>query len=238
MPTDVISSVAFSVAAGLLAPVLGAPVAWLLGNRKRRRLRALCCALREIRAQRRNLQVRRLQLMVPDAYGGWADAGWTQEKAYFCKNRILPRLAAAGVADRWPGIARIVERRLERASTNLAPRRLSSAMNPAAYERYCALLLRQAGWRARVTQVGADQGADVLAIRGRRSLVLQCKLHSRPVGNKAVQQVAAARAHHRADLAAVVSNTDYTAPARQLAASNGVFLLHHEQLRGFGRSRP
>ena len=94
-------------------------------------------------------------------------------------------------------------------------------------------LLRKAGWNAQVTGASGDQGTDVLARRGKRSLVLQCKLYSKPVGNSAVQQVAAARAHHRADFAAVVSNADFTPQARQLAATNDVFLLHHEELRDF-----
>jgi HJR/Mrr/RecB family endonuclease len=52
-----------------------------------------------------------------------------------------------------------------------------------------------------------------------------------PVGNKAVQEVAAARIHEQDDYAAVVTNSRYTSAARQLAATNGVLLLHHSDLR-------
>jgi restriction system protein len=62
-------------------------------------------------------------------------------------------------------------------------------------------------------------------------LVFQCKLYSQPVGNKAVQEVVAARAHESAQFAAVVSNTRYTAQAQQLANTNRVALLHYGDLR-------
>ncbi len=61
-------------------------------------------------------------------------------------------------------------------------------------------------------------------------LVLQCKLWDTPVGNKAVQEIAAARGHYFANGAAVVSNQSYTAAAKVLAQSNRVLLLHHSDL--------
>jgi restriction system protein len=58
-----------------------------------------------------------------------------------------------------------------------------------------------------------------------RKMVVQCKLYSSPVGNDAVQQVSAARMHEKADLAAVVALRGYTKSARELAATNNVYLL-------------
>ncbi|MCT6856095.1 MAG: restriction endonuclease, partial [Bombella apis] len=60
--------------------------------------------------------------------------------------------------------------------------------------------------------------------------VVQCKLYTRPVGNKAVQEIFTARQHRHAHYAAVVSNAGYTRSARQLAHATGVHLLHHSQL--------
>ncbi len=225
------------------------------GSAERRRALALAGA--EIEAQRTRLRLRRLQLVIPDPYGSRDLGRWTREKAYFCRSRIIRSLAAQGLAGQWPGIAREVDRRIERAASpsavgwwrglvrrpgrrERAGRRIDAGsgrfdprMDPVDYERHCALLLRRAGWEAEVTVASGDQGTDVLARRGRRSLVLQCKLYSKPVGNSAVQQIAAARVHHRADFAAVVSNADFTRRARELAATNGVYLLHHEELRDF-----
>ena len=220
----------------LLVGLLAAPARPARRRAARRRSHALTLAAGEVRAQRQRLRMRRLQLLVHDPYGSADLRSWTREKARFCSSRIMPLLVARRLADQWPGIAEAVDRGIERAAARAPrPRRggFDPAMPPIEYERLCALLLRRAGWDARVTAAGGDQGTDVLARRGRRSLVLQCKLYGRPVGNRAVQQVAAARAHHRADYAAVVSNAAFTRHARELAATNGVHLLHHDELSGF-----
>jgi len=106
-------------------------------------------------------------------------------------------------------------------------------MEPLDYEKHCALELEKTGWGTRLTVATGDQGADVIAHRDGKVLVLQCKLYSSPVGNDAVQQVIAARHFQSADLAAVVSNQPFTKAAKQLAGVSGVHLLHHEQLASF-----
>ncbi len=228
----------------LLLAVMALParLLWSLWRRRsvRRRsrrahARALAVAVAEINAQRTRLQVRRLQLVIPDHYGTREMGKWHREKQHFCNSRILGKLAARGLAGQWPLIAEAVDRRIERAASSPPPE--FRPEDPLAYEQLCAMLLRRCGWEAQVTAAGGDQGTDILARRGRRSLVLQCKLYGRPVGNSAVQQIAAARAHHRADFAAVVSNADFTARARELAATNDVYLLHHEELRDFMPAR-
>jgi len=50
-------------------------------------------------------------------------------------------------------------------------------------------------------------------------------IRKRKVGVRAVQEVAAAKAHYRADKAAVIASGDYTDQAVRLARSNGVELL-------------
>jgi HJR/Mrr/RecB family endonuclease len=102
-------------------------------------------------------------------------------------------------------------------------------LSPIQYEHYCAELLTQAGWKARVTPP-QDQGADILAeLRGFR-LVVQCKKYQNRVGNAAVQEVIGSKAHYRAQVAAVVCLNGYTKSAHALAKSNGVHLIHHNQL--------
>jgi restriction system protein len=66
---------------------------------------------------------------------------------------------------------------------------------------------------------------------------VQCKFYTKPVSNKAVQEVAAARLHEGADQAVVVSNAAYTKSARQLAGTTGVLLLHHDDLASFDGQR-
>ncbi len=82
------------------------------------------------------------------------------------------------------------------------------------------------------TPVTGDQGADlIVANEGNQVIiVIQCKFYSKPVGNKAVQEAYAAKGFQQADYAAVVSNAAFTPSARQLASTNGIFLLHHDDL--------
>lgn len=121
------------------------------------------------------------------------------------------------------------------AETNFEDLRATSnaAITPEEYEFLCAERLRSSGWTAFTTKSTGDQGSDVIAEKDRKRFVLQCKLYNQPVGNKAVQEVIAAMKFENADLAAVVTNSNYTKSARLLAQSAGVLLLHHDDLVNF-----
>ncbi len=215
---------------------------------KRRLDRATYLASTEIAAQQRALRVRKLQLVSVDAYGTVDLTKWTKEKGIFIQTRIAPLLAAEGLGDLLPTIAGDVDHQIEMAASAPIdmdqqapffsnPEAFDPRMAPTDYELHCALLLRSAGWDAQTTVASGDQGTDVIARRGGITLVLQCKLYSQPVGNSAVQEISAARLHQQADYAAVVSNASYTPAARQLAMTNGVYLLHHEELKVFDPTR-
>ena len=233
----------------LLVPIaaVGAFVARAYLKRKeasRRVARAVELATTEIARQQQPLRVRKLQLVTVDPYGTVDLSRWITEKEMFVRTRIAPLLAAEGLSEEWPAIASHVDHRMELAALAPVgadqqvsfvsnPEVFDPRMTPTDYELHCALLLRSVGWDAQTTKASGDQGTDVIAHRSGVTLVLQCKLYSRPVGNDAVQEISAARLHQQADHAAVVSNAAYTAAAQQLARTNGVFLLHHEELRGF-----
>lgn len=106
----------------------------------------------------------------------------------------------------------------------------ASAMSPLEYEHYCAALLSEGGWSTRVTPEGGDQGVDIVAKKNDKTLVVQVKRYEGSVGNAAVQQVVAGRMHLKADYAVVVSPAPFTKSARELAATTGVLLVHHDQL--------
>ncbi len=108
-------------------------------------------------------------------------------------------------------------------------------MTPVEYEHYCAAVLQEVKWEARVTKASADQGVDVVADKRGMRIVVQCKKYSKPVGNRAVQEIVAAIAHEGAQRGVVVATSGYTLAAEKLAASNGVLLLHHSQLRNIDR---
>ena len=60
--------------------------------------------------------------------------------------------------------------------------------------------MRQFGWDAHATQGSGDQGKDVIAKRDGVSSAIQCKLYSKPVGNKAVQEALAGAQYAGMDL--------------------------------------
>jgi restriction system protein len=107
---------------------------------------------------------------------------------------------------------------------------ISSRMTPTEYERFCAVLLSKRGWATHLTKASHDQGVDIVATKSGKRIVIQCKKYGRPVGNHAVQQIAAAIAHEQADRGVVVATTAFTRSARKLAESNNILLLHHRDL--------
>ena len=109
--------------------------------------------------------------------------------------------------------------------------RWHEGMSPIEFEQCCADYLRLRGWEATTTKGSGDQGVDVVARKNDIVLVVQCKKYSKPVGNKAVQEIFSAKAYMQATFAAVVSSQTYTPAARLLAEKTGVFLLHFTELR-------
>jgi restriction system protein len=118
---------------------------------------------------------------------------------------------------------------------HIAGAKFDAGMSPEEFEHYCAAVLRERKWKALVTQASNDQGADIVADKRGLRIVVQCKKYSKPVGNRAVQEVVAAIAHENAQRGVVVTTSAYTPAAISLAASNRVLLLHHADLHRIDR---
>jgi len=101
------------------------------------------------------------------------------------------------------------------------------------FEHWVAENLNSFGWSARVTQGSGDQGVDVLASKEGKTVAIQCKLYSSPVGNKAVQEAFSGAKFYDAQYAAVLTNAGFTSSAKDLAASTGVMLLSPEDIPTF-----
>ena len=99
-----------------------------------------------------------------------------------------------------------------------------------AYEHFCVSKFQEAGWNSKVTQATSDQGCDLIAEKGIVKLIVQCKLYSSPVGNKAVQEVAGAIRHYGGTHGAVVTNSSFTPSAKALARTNSIHLLHDSEI--------
>jgi restriction system protein len=226
--------------AGLLIAVI------VVLERGRRRIQALRIAADLIGGNASTLHVQRRRLVIPDAYGTVFFDKWQKEKQYYTETRIRPALRGFGLDDCYLQLVAQIDSLIEQAAQrpigtdeSESPKFVSNPevfdlrMEPRDYEMFCAIQLQKAGWRTRPTPVTGDQGADVIAERDGKGLVVQCKLYGQPVGNDAVQEVIAARGFYGAKVAVVASNQSYTKSARQLASVHGVYLLHHDELCAF-----
>ena len=163
-------------------------------------------------------------LKAHDEYGSFDADEWEDEVAYFVDSTVLPRVRREPSEREH---ARLVHRasRLALAEIASADAVAERAADPLEFEHRCAAILRSLGWDANVSGGSGDQGADVIATANGRTLVVQCKLWSKPIGNKAVQEAAAARSYYRASIAAVVGTAPFTEAARELADATDVMLL-------------
>ncbi len=206
-----------------IAVISGAALATVQQEKKR-----FDAASALIATHAKELAIRRSQTIVESAYGVKNDAAWQREIGFFIDRVLAPQLgrisALSPLHDQlWKEIDRAAS--AVPLSTNFHP-----GIDPIEYEHFVAETLRRHGWEARTTQASGDQGIDVLASKGPLTVAVQCKLYSKPVGNAAVQEAIAGRQYQKTTHAAVVSNATFTKAAKELAASAGVQLLHHEQL--------
>ncbi|TNC49029.1 restriction endonuclease [Rubellimicrobium rubrum] len=166
---------------------------------------------------------RRMQLIRVDPYGNLKTAAWQKELRYFFDTKVRPALTddEFEALDHWSlraGLKRLIDDPVAaHRVTRTLPAALPAGTTPIEFEELCAETLERFGWTASTTKGSGDQGADVIAIKDGRKLVLQCKLHASPVGNKAVQEVLGAKQFYAAELG----------PLSPAAASLGLPLISH-----------
>ncbi len=183
------------------------------------------------------------QSISKDAFGNIDDSHWQKRIDAFLQTQVVPDVTNY---PRWrasrPGREAVrlvdnfaqqkdVEDRVLGIASGVEPDKLT----PSDYERHCADVLEHLGWRVQMTPASRDHGADVIAEKSGRRLVIQCKRYSQPVGNKAVQEVHAARHLYGGCTACVVAPQGFTAQARREAHGLSVILLHHSELGALGR---
>jgi restriction system protein len=171
---------------------------------------------------------KRRQFLVDRGYGIKSTKRWEEEKTFFVQNVLVRQESTAVSEIGTTNLSTYIESILNGHKNTTPPAPKDNS--PVAYEQYCGNLLIKAGWQVSSTPYTGDQGADLIAKKYGRTVVIQCKQYSRPVGNKAIQEVNAAKLHYGADAAVVVSNMTYTRSARELAGTTTVLLLHHDQL--------
>ena len=190
-------------------------------------------------AHKKTLYIREKQTVYKDAYGDYKFDRWNSEKKYFIKEKVFPALFESGIepfdieedSSVWLELERVIDTTVsEFSSTQIELVNFDDISTGQEYEIVCQEILEALGWTVNNTPTSGDQGADLIAEKEGCRLVIQCKFYSTSVGNKAVQEVVAATRYYEADLGVVVSNNTFTKSARQLAESNSVILLHHDDL--------
>lgn len=191
-------------------------------------------ALRHVRT----LATKRAHMLSPDEYGNISEETWDKHLNTFIKKTLVPEFQSRKIdhllaTDPKRYVARLrtrINRIIDRHQPVTAAVDFDDAMTGREFELYCRGILHEAGWRAALTPGSGDQGADIIAEKDGRRVVIQCKFYNGTVGNKAVQEAYAAAAFQDAPFAVVVTNSVFTKSAHQLAHKNGVLLMHHTDL--------
>jgi hypothetical protein len=106
------------------------------------------------------------------------------------------------------------------------------------FETYLSRLLKKSGFESvRGTATTGDQGADLIAKKDDRIIVIQAKRYQGSVGNKAVQEVVAAVNFYGATEGWVITSGTFTSSAKALAQKNGVKLIDGYALRNGSLNR-
>lgn len=115
------------------------------------------------------------------------------------------------------------------------------------FEEYLQALLKAKGYHVQLTPASGDYGADLILSEKGKKIIVQAKRYKKNVGVKAVQEIASAKSHYKADECWVITNSFFTEQAKKLASSNQVRLIDRKQLmnwmlqenkgdRGLGRT--
>ncbi len=105
------------------------------------------------------------------------------------------------------------------------------------FEEFCADVLRGNGYTGvEVTKASGDHGVDILANKEGLKYAIQCKRYSKPVGNKAVQEVYSGKDIYKADVAVVMSNMEFTTQAIEDAKRLNVELWNRDKIYSLQRN--
>ena len=183
------------------------------------------------------LALRYSQTRLLDAYGNVDDRRWHKEIEHFIRTCFVkPENNLAWKAFKkgwkWEAFKKLTYERVEEAAAYYAehPQASVEGMSGEDFERYCAKVLTKFGWLVRLTSATRDSGADLIAEKNSVRVSIQAKRHTRPVGNKAVQEAYTSKGIYNAHQCAVVATSSFTSQAQTEAHTLNVMLLHYSQL--------
>ena len=99
------------------------------------------------------------------------------------------------------------------------------------FEQFCSMLLHANGYsNVQMTKTSGDQGADIIMERDGVKYAVQCKRLNSVVGNSAVQEVFSGKNYYHCHVGVVLTNSDYSSSAIELATNNGIVLWGRKDL--------
>lgn len=192
------------------------------------KLRSDCRKKIEIQSgkYRKELALLRSQLVRKDEFGHDVLFDWEQKVRYFLANVVEMDTEFIAFEDAF----RIVNKIALEGRKHLKKTSYFESMTGVQYEHLCGTVLERKGWQIKYTKGSGDQGVDIIAVKNNVSLAIQCKRYKKPVGNKAIQEVAAGQQFYNTTHALVIASGGFTKSAKQLAQKINVLLLNHQSL--------
>ena len=94
------------------------------------------------------------------------------------------------------------------------------------FEKYLQIYYRRLGYKTTITPPSGDFGADLI-IENKEGIkyAVQAKRYRSHVGVEAVQQAISSKEYYGANKAAVITNSFYTDPAKEMAKKTGTILI-------------
>ena len=99
------------------------------------------------------------------------------------------------------------------------------------FELYLVNLFRDLGYKAKHNGKSGDQGADLILKKGDYVYAVQAKYYTGKLSNTPVQEIAGALKFYNANQGVVVTNSEFTPGARDLAKANNVILIDGKDLK-------
>ncbi len=99
------------------------------------------------------------------------------------------------------------------------------------FEVYLAKKFKELGYKVVITPYQGDQGADLIIEKDGIKTAVQAKRYSENVGNAAVQEIIAGKIYYGCDKAMVVTNSDFTKAAKDLARRANVTLWDRKLMK-------
>lgn len=108
---------------------------------------------------------------------------------------------------------------------------LNNITNGTQFELYLTNLFKELGYKTKHNGKAGDQGADLILKKGDYVYVVQAKYYTSKLGNTPVQEIVGALKFYNANQGVVITNSEFTLGAENLAKANNVILIDGKDLK-------